>query len=89
MEYFPTFPDQDNDYQNPELHECQLNAAQELEDEVIKLKIEQFGLATFAYDNNMIQLYNHFNSAGLLLEFSKLVKPPVILMKVWSQVKNC
>ena len=72
----------------------ELAAAQErikeLEKEVSKLKAERFGLARFGYDNNlkMIQFYTGFQSARLLHDFIKLVKPTASLMKPWSQVQN-
>ena len=92
MEFCPTLPDHDYVVKSPESHESQLHAAQkrikELEEEVIQLKAEQFGLARFGYDNKMIQFYTGFKSADLLHEFIRFVKPTASLMKTWSQVQN-
>ena len=92
MEYCPTLPDHDYYVKSPESHESQLHAAQdrinELEEEVIKLKAELFGLARFGYNNKMIKFYTGFKSARLLCEFIKFVKPTASLMKTWSQAQN-
>ena len=92
MELCPTLPDHDYVVKSPESHEAQLHAAhkctKELEEEVIQLKAEQFGLAQFGYDNKMIWFYTGFKSADLLYEFIRFVKPTTSLMKTWSQVQN-
>ena len=72
--------------------ESQLYAAhkriKELEEEVIKLNAEQFGLAWFGYDSKIILFYTGFKSAELLHEFIRFVKPTASLMKTWIQVQN-
>ena len=72
MEFCPTLPYHDYVFKSPESHESQLHAAhkhiKDLEEEVIQLKAEQFGLARFAYDNKMIPFYTGFKSADLLHE---------------------
>ena len=92
MEFCPTLPDLDYVVKNPESHESQLHAAhkhiKEPEEEVTKVKAEQFGLARFGYDNKMIQFYTGFKSAELLHGFIRFFQPTASLMKTWSQVQN-
>ena len=78
MEFCPTLPDHDSVIKSPKSHESQLHAAhkriKELEEEVIKLNGEQFGLAWVGYENRLIQFYTGSKSAELLHEFITCVK---------------